>query len=299
MKLSKTERRKAVHSLIFGPPKSGKSKLAGELAEHGFNLFYFDFENGSLVLDTTLSPEAKERVELYRIPDTKDLPIGIETALRVVKPGCHFICDTHGKIGAGAIGTKCPVCGKIPSATYSTFDNTKLGPNDVVIFDSLTQLSNSAMSHIGQGKDDTWKPEWDHFRSQGSMLDRFLSSIQNAPYHVVCITHEMDIEMNDGPSKLVPIAGSQNFSRNSAKYFDEIVYCRVFNKRHTAASSTVYANNILTGSRSNTTVESIKDQEFLSLVPIFVNQGITGITNAEQVLLAMKESIKLIEAKKP
>lgn len=296
MKLSSITR-KAVHILIYGPPKVGKTRLVGQLAKHGFRLHVFDFENGSLTLVRSIPSEFHDQVNIYKISDTKDFPIAIETALKVIKPGSYKICDIHGKV-------ECALCKKNSltdkTISFSEFDNTKLGAKDVVVFDSLTQLSNSAMSNIGQGKDDTWKPEWEHYRSQGSMLDRFLSTIQNAPWNCVCITHEAMIETVDGKeeknsktSKIVPIAGTVNFSRNTAKYFDEVVYCEVSNLKHRAASSSTYALNILTGSRSDTKIEAItKPDEELSLLPIFQNQGIfTSDERAEGVLTSIKAGL--------
>jgi hypothetical protein len=72
--------------------------------------------------------------------------------------------------------------------------------------------------------------------------------------------------MEDGKMKLVPTAGTKAFSRNTAKYFDEVIYCEVKNKKHIAASSTTYNGNILTGSRSGSTLET---QLEASLIPIF------------------------------
>ena len=77
--------------------------------------------------------------------------------------------------------------------------------------------------------------------------------------------------MEDGKDKLVPTAGTRNFSRNSAKYFDEVIYCEIKNKRHIAASSTLYNGNILTGSRSGSVLES---QENASLIPIFKGEKV-------------------------
>ena len=72
--------------------------------------------------------------------------------------------------------------------------------------------------------------------------------------------------MEDGKDKLVPTAGTRNFSRNAAKYFDEVIYCEVKNKKHIAGSSTLYNGNILTGSRTGSVLES---QAEPSLIPIF------------------------------
>jgi hypothetical protein len=77
--------------------------------------------------------------------------------------------------------------------------------------------------------------------------------------------------MVDGKPKIVPTAGTRNFSRNTAKYFDEVFYCEVRNKKHVVGSSTTYANNILTGSRSGQVTEG--DSE-ASLLPIFTGERI-------------------------
>lgn len=284
--------RKAVHLLIYGPPKVGKTVLAGELATHGFKLYFFDFENGNSALLTNIPPEFQDNIEVYKIPDTKDFPVGIETALKVIKPGKHEICDLHGKVS-------CPICGKFvdmkagtKAGTFSTFDNTKLGEKDIVVFDSLTQLSNSAMNHIGQGKDDLWRPEWDHFRSQGQLLERILSTIQNAPWHCIMITHEMSVELDESTGakeKLIPIGGTKNFAKTVPKYFDEVIYVEMKNKNHHAASSTRYSMNVLTGSRSNSAVETeSKSLGKISLLPIFANLKIGG---AETILESIKQQI--------
>jgi hypothetical protein len=83
--------------------------------------------------------------------------------------------------------------------------------------------------------------------------------------------------MEDGKNKLVPTAGTRNFSRNTAKYFDEVIYCEVKNKKHIAASSSTYANNVLSGSRTGQVLET---QANASLIPIFKGE-IPSTTNAQ------------------
>ena len=284
--------RKAIHLLVYGPPKVGKTVLAGQLAEHGFNLKWFDLENGSSALLGNVAPEFHGNIELFKIPDTKDFPIAMETMLKAVKPMPVRICDTHGKVD-------CPLCGKwkdvknnIRMGEFSEFDSTKLGEKDIVVIDSLTQLSNSAMNHIGQGKDDLWKPEWEHFRSQGQLLERVLSTIQNAPWNCIVITHEASIELDESSGvkeKIIPVGGTRNFAKTVPKYFDEVIYVEMKNKNHHAASSTRYSMNVLTGSRSNTEVESeAKNLGKISLLPIFANLKIGG---AETVLENIKQQL--------
>jgi hypothetical protein len=103
-------------------------------------------------------------------------------------------------------------------------------------------------------------------------MDTFLSHVQQSGFHIVCISHETETEMEDGKMKLVPTAGTKAFSRNTAKYFDEVIYCEVKNKKHIAASSTIYNGNILTGSRSGATLDT---QLEASLIPIFRGEVVT------------------------
>lgn len=256
MKLSQKTASKSHRVLLFGPPKSGKTQLAGALSKD-FNLLWFDLENG---VDTLLKlpSEQQERIEVISLPDTRSYPIAIETALKVIKGNKGDICEAHGK-------WNCALCRKDGSPVISIELNS-LPLDTIVVFDSLTQLTNSAIAHITKGKDDDYKLEWDDWGSLGKLMDIFLSHVQQAPFNVVCISHETEAEMEDGKNKLVPVAGSSKFSRNTAKYFDEVVYCEVKNKRHIAASSTLYNGNILTGSRTGAVLETETEA---SLIPIF------------------------------
>lgn len=298
-KLSILNPKKRIHIIVYGPPKSGKTKLVGDLAKHGFHLHFFDLENGSSTLATNLPVEFHDNVSVYAIPDTKDFPMAIETVLKVVRPGKYKICDTHGKVD-------CPLCGKILSikdmtrvGTFSEFDNQNLTDKDIVVYDSLTQLSNSAMNHVGLSKDDLWKPEWEHFRSQGQLLERVLSTIQNAPWHCIVITHEMSIEHDESTGskeKIIPVGGTRNFARTVPKYFDEVVYVEVKNLQHKASSSTTYSQNVLTGSRSNSVIEKqAAELGGSSLLPIFAAQRIGG---AETILEQIKLEIKTAKESK-
>lgn len=256
MKLSQRTASKSRRILLFGPPKSGKTWLAGQLAKE-FKLLWFDLESG---VDTLLRlpEEQKENVEVISLPDTRSYPIAIETMLKVIKGAPVEICEEHGKVG-------CAVCKKT-GASFNQVALNSLGLDTIVVVDSLTQLTNSALSHITRNQSEDYKLEFDDWGSLGKLMDIFLSHVQNAPFHIVCITHENEVEMVDGKEKIVPTAGSRNFSRNVAKYFDEVYYLQVKNGKHVVGSSTTFANNILTGSRGGHVLE--KDAE-PSLIPVF------------------------------
>jgi hypothetical protein len=265
MKLSALTQSKAHRVLLFGPPKSGKTQLAGELARE-FNLIWFDLENG---VDTLLKlpQECQNRVEVIKLPDTRSFPIAIETCLKAIKGQKGKICETHGK-------WNCALCAKDGSPSLDIELNS-LALDTVVVFDSLTQLTNSAISHITKNQPDDYKLAYDDWGNLGKLMDTFLSHVQQAPFNIVCISHETEVEMEDGKQKLVPTAGTRNFSRNTAKYFDEVVYCEVKNRKHIAASSTIYAGNILTGSRTGTILENSPGEA--SLIPIF--KGVSPTIN--------------------
>ena len=256
MKLSQKIASKSHRVLLFGPPKSGKTQLAGELSKE-FNLLWFDLENG---VDTLLKlpTEQKERIEVVTLPDTRSYPIAIETMLKVIKGSKLDICETHGKVS-------CALCKK-DSRDFTSVELSSLPLDTIVVVDSLTQLTNSAISHITKNQPEDYKLNYDDWGNLGKLMDTFLSHVQQSGFHIVCISHETETEMEDGKMKLVPTAGTKAFSRNTAKYFDEVIYCEVKNKKHIAASSTVYNGNILTGSRSGAILET---QSEASLIPIF------------------------------
>lgn len=249
-KLSKTHR-----VLVYGEPKSGKTELAARLSEK-YKILYLDLENGYETL-LKLPHQWQENVEIVSIPDTKVFPIAIETVLKIVTGQPVEICDEHGKVG-------CAICKK-DSLPVTRVCLNELGEDWIVVVDSLTQLSNSAMNHLTKGQADTYKPEWTDYRNQGQLLDKFLSQVQQAKYNIVCITHVVETELEDGRKKLVPVCGTTAFSRNTAKYFDHVVYCEVKNKKHNFASSTTYANNVLTGSRTDISLESVDNPSLLAI----------------------------------
>lgn len=249
-KLSTLTASKAHRALIFGPPKVGKTRLVGGLAK-AFNIILIDLEKGHDTL-FQLPLEYQERIEVISLPDTRVYPIGIETCLKLIRGQKGKICEAHGK-------WNCMLCAKDPEAVQIELELNALPLDTIVVIDSVTQLVNSAIAHITKAQPDDYKLGYDDWAHLGKLMDTFLSQVQQAGFHVICISHETETEMEDGKMKLVPTAGTRAFSRNSAKYFDEVIYCEVKNKKHIAASSTIYSGTILTGSRSGTVLEEAAD----------------------------------------
>jgi AAA domain len=246
----------AVHkALIYGAPKTGKTELAGALSSQ-FNLLWFDCEQGWSTL-TKLPAEQQSRINVISIPDSRIYPIAAETWLKVIKGTPATICQKHGKVS-------CMICSKAGDPTDTVELNAL--PNDtIVVFDSLTQLTNSFISHLTKDKPDDYKLQLDDWGNLRVLIDKFLSQVQSAPYNVICITHEEEAEMEDGKKKIVPVAGSSKSSRNTAKYFDTVVYCEVKNRKHTFGSKTTFSSQAIAGSRVNVALEDKAEPTLLDI----------------------------------
>lgn len=246
--------------LVYGPPKVGKTKLAGELAEHDeiAGVIWVDVENGASTL-LQLSPKAQSKIQLIQLPDTKSNPVGIQTALKMIRGHKVSICHEHSVVD-------CAIC-KRNKAEFSDVELNALPSNWVVVFDSLTQLTDSAIAFITKDKAEDYKMQYDDWGDLGKLMGVFLSHVQNAKFNVVCISHEIEAEREDGSMRIVPVAGTRNFSRNTAKYFGHVVYAEVKGKKHSFTSATTTISNVVAGSRTNVRTEDMKDAA--SLIEIF------------------------------
>jgi hypothetical protein len=231
--------------LLYGPPKTGKTEIAGNLSSD-FDLLWFDLEAGKDTL-FKLPSEQQERINIISIPDTRGFPIAAETMLKVIKGLKVSICQEHGKVN-------CLACGKMGKPAEEVCLN-ELPQGTILVIDSLTQLSNSFIAHITKEQDEMYKMQTDDWGNLAKFVDMFLSYVQQLKCHVICITHDTTAELEDGKERVVPVMGSRNSSRNVAKYFDHVVYAQVTNGKHEFGSSTLYKNGITTGSRSGAVLE--------------------------------------------
>lgn len=241
--------------MLFGAPKTGKTRRAGQLGRYK-KLIWIDIERGFSTL-FQLPDDIQANIELIHIPDTPSVPMGIETILKLIKGVKVVICEEHGKV-------TCPLCTPAGKPA-TTLELNSLDGDSCVVVDSATQLKQSALAHITKGKPDTYKLERDDWGALGKLMDTFYSYVQSAAFNVIVISHEDEVDMVDGTKKLVPVGGSSNFSRNVAKYFDEVIYCRVQNGKHIMASSTASDHKILTGSRSDLDLGKMPDANLMVL----------------------------------
>lgn len=281
MKLSKAPQSTTHSVLVYGPPKSGKTQLVGQLATK-YNLIWFDLENGSATLHK-LDSQSQERVELIQLPDSRSYPIAIETCLKIIKGGPCTIDEITGKVLP-------PNSTRKPDHPYIDVHLNSLTSDTIVVFDSLTQLTNSAIANITKAQPDDYKMQFDDWGNLGKLMDIFLSHVQAAKFNVVCISHEAEAELEDGKMKIVPVAGSRAFSRNTAKYFGHVVYCQVSLKKHIFTSSTTAFANVVIGSRTDVATEKMTEP---SLIPIFDPQApITNQSNGQVAATQLKSLIR-------
>lgn len=255
MKLSDYKEKETNKVLVYGRAKVGKTAFVGKLAEK-YKLHWIDLEDGvkTLLNPSLLPAQYHQNIDIVRIPDTQTIPMAIETVLKIIKGGECRICWKHGKVG-------CVLCSKEPSLTdsFTTIHLDKFTKEDVLVIDSVTQLSLSALNAVIKGEllKDNWeyKATFHDYRAQGFMLDRIFGTMQAGNFNCVAISHENLVETEGGKELITPAAGTRNFSRNFSRYFDSVCYLDIVNKKHKAFSSTVYDGRIITGSRTAVDVE--------------------------------------------
>lgn len=254
--------------LLYGPPKTGKTQLVGTAAKipEIKRIFWIDLENGAeTLLHMGLTETEMEKIILIRIPDTREVPRGIETVLKMFSAKTPVtICDVHGRIA-------CPEC-KTEGTQFCLKDCTH---NDLIVIDSGSQLGDSALAMACAGKPVEFKPGWDEYGLSVKWLGDIMGVIQAATYtNFVMITHELIIEEEVNgvqKDKILPLVGTKAFCSKVAKYFGTVVYTEIKMGKHQGGSSTTYKPNHITGSRLNVAIEKSKEY---SMKAILIEGGI-------------------------
>jgi hypothetical protein len=266
---SKLISRQREHVIVFGDSKSGKSTLVAGLMKHGFKLWWISMDGGHTVCFKLGLPieELDRRLDLIQIPDSKENPVAIRTCNKIMSGMPQNICDTHGICD-------CATC-KQKGGSYTTLNLREFGPKDILVFDHSAQIAKSALSAVVNKmaakqkppvEPDDYKPEWDDYRVQGALMDRFFTNIQSFPCHVIVISQVTESVMEDKSKKLLPVIGTSSFSGNAGQYFDTMIYCEVLNSKHRAYSGSTAKTGVVTGCRYDFEIEKMSEP---SLHPLF------------------------------
>jgi hypothetical protein len=256
--------------LLYGPPKTGKTQLVGTSAKipELKRIFWIDLENGAeTLLHMGLTPEELDKITLIRIPDTREVPRGIETVLKMFSAKQPInICDFHGKVDCKEAECK---------DSFTSFCLKDCTHHDLVVIDSGSQLGDSALAMACAGKPVEFKPGWDEYGLTVKWLGDIMGVIQAAHYtNFVMITHETIIEEEVNGvkrDKILPLVGTKAFCTKVAKYFGSVIYTEIKMGKHAAGSSSTYKPNHITGSRVNAKIEASKE---LSMRAILIEGGI-------------------------
>lgn len=238
--------------LVYGASKTGKTELVAKLANEGYRLIWIDLENGKLTLLHAVKPENYDNIEYLQIPDTSENPVAVVTVGKLMQAKTAVkICEAHGTVS-------CAFCK--PTDPFVSIDLTKLDNKTVLVIDTGTQLSDSALAftrkeEIKKQFTAFERADFDSYGYQGMLLSSILSNLQQKKCHRVLITHEEIIPQTDGTVLVAPKCGTRNYSRSFPRFFDHVVYCYRSNKAHKVASSTEFHPKILTGSRAAISME--------------------------------------------
>lgn len=274
--------------LIYGKAKVGKSTLAATIAKvpRITHIDWFDNENSTarlknLVLTGFLTKEEAEKIRIFSIRDSVELPLAFESLQKLVglKRPINF-CNAHGRDMA-----LCAECKKDAPQEYQTFDMKDHNANTAIVIDSGSQYSDSIMHAYTKGEMEKGTSGLDNYRLQGLRLTEFLTEVQRGKTNWVVITHELAVEFEAGTERIAPLdykgpktekyypmIGTKPFSTKVGKYFGHVAHLEVSLRQHKGGSSTTYKADVITGSRTDWHIEKQLDankKPIMSLVPLF------------------------------
>lgn len=245
-------------ALVYGQPMSGKTSWVSLFAE-SYRLHWIDLDGKFQSMYNHLDQAYWGNIEVYRVTSQPGKPHAANTVSRILKSTSLIkICDAHGEVS-------CQVCTK-SSASFTTFDPTTLTTKDIIVVDNLTTLSESILErHIGFT--DEWnfrKPEYSDIAKWRMTLSTFFTYAKSRGCHVIFISHEEEMEQEDGTHKLTPVGATRAFATTMAGKFHHVLHTKFANGKFQITSLAAKDMNAQVGSVSGL---EVKDKD--SLLKLF------------------------------
>lgn len=228
------ERISNIFALLYGPPKSMKTRWALSAAEYGFNVTLLDGDKGAKIVKT-LSRRAQERVNIINCFDTQSRPVFAELLTRFMQNERILWDDTNDKYLS--------ILEK-PNPIYNYFElwSEKFGPNDILVVDTIRALIFSILWHHlkdnGIEIEKLDKQDWDAYYVQMTLMQTFFTRLRGFRGHCIFVNHEQVNEITEpgkdargnpirkatGEVVLQPLGSSRAQGAVMAGYFDDVLH---------------------------------------------------------------------------
>lgn len=274
---NRMEKESSTHSiLIYGDSGVGKTRMAATAAliPQINRIVWIDLENGKdTILHMGLPDEALAKIELFSMVDSRKEPFVMNAMLKMFQSKTDVpICENHGKMS-------CLSCTQ-EKAPFQNFNLTKLTPNDLVVVDTGTQLTDCGVNALLKGQPEDAILQIQEWGTVNNWLKSILQVVQAGRYtNFIVLCHVLYDQQYHGTgpnkelvkTKLYPNMGTKTFSGLVGKYFGTVVFLEIKGNKHTGGSSSTYKVNCTSKSRIGAQVEKSTE---LNMKDILIKGGI-------------------------
>lgn len=291
-------------TLIWGPPRTGKTRWAATIAKAPSikRVFFLDYENG---IETVIHAKDKDgspyftdeelaKIIPVRIPDLPENFLAFKTTDALFKSRHRTVNIVGDPLDdkVGEIRRK----EHTPQPTDITITPDMWCPETAFVLDTIGQIGNSALNLAEHEKPDAKdKRQW--YMDATHWLNNLFSYIQACPAYVIACTHVLENEIVESRDKsgnplrtryeYYPLCLSKNYSMNVGKYFGSIIYRWIELNKFAHLSSPIKKSGIQAGTRTGIDVSTSLDMtlpEVLKLMQQQVEAAATAEATAKPSL---------------
>jgi len=255
-------------TLIWGPPRTGKTRWAATIAKapQVKKVFFFDFENGYETIiyakDKDGAPyftdEELAKIQVIRVVDLPDNPRAINTAEAVFRYRSRTI-RLDGETGDFKGKEKKPL------DTDIIIEPSDWNNETAFILDTIGQIGISALNQAKLDKPDARDNRlW--YMAATNQLNNFFTTVQACPAYVIACTHVLEKEIvlatdkSGNPTKtksdFYPLCLSRNYSMNVGRSFGSIIYRYIELNKFAHLSSPTKKSGIQAGTRTGVDIST-------------------------------------------